>query len=148
MPEYIDYRAIKDRVSIRDALAHYGLLNRMVEKPNGQLFGNCPFHDSKSGTSFKVSPSYRGFNCFGCDVKGNVLNFVARMESCSVHEAAVEIARWIGHHPPLPAETVSPELVSGDGHDGTVPSSRVVETTTGSEPPPPPSSPAAGRWIR
>ena len=51
----------------------------------------CPFHE-ETKPSFKVNLGKKAFNCFGCGEHGNVLDFVAKMETCDLREAATIIA--------------------------------------------------------
>lgn len=96
MPPFIDFKALKRRFSITDALRRYGHLDLMVEMPTGQLKGPCLIHKSRPGsTSFKVTPSHLGFRCFGCGAKGNVLDLVAAVEGVTVQKAAFLIQGWI-----------------------------------------------------
>jgi hypothetical protein len=38
--------------------------------------GGCPFHDSKSGTSFSVTPSNKLFYCHGCCFGGSPVEYL------------------------------------------------------------------------
>ncbi|MEL7361677.1 MAG: JAB domain-containing protein [Bacteroidota bacterium] len=96
MPPFVNYVTLKRRFSVPDALARYGALDQMRESVTGQLKGPCPIHQSApTSTAFKVTPSLRGFRCFGCGAKGNVLDFVAAMEGIGVHDAALLIQEWL-----------------------------------------------------
>jgi DNA primase len=80
----IDYASIRERACFETILSRYGL------KPNG--FGEermirCPFHDDRT-PSCSVNLGKKLFHCFACGETGTILDFVARMESCSVAEAA------------------------------------------------------------
>lgn len=79
-------------------LDHYG-----IKSGRGSSFRiHCPFHDDER-PSCSINPKAKVFNCFGCDSKGNVLDFIGEMEGLdpasefrAVLEAAVEI---LGHNP-------------------------------------------------
>lgn len=94
---YIDFREIKKHVSIEDVLTHYGVLSTL-KGTSDQRKGACPIHGgSNKSTSFSVNFSKDCWNCFGeCDSGGNILDFVAAMESCSIRDAALKIADWFG----------------------------------------------------
>ena len=36
------------------------------------------------------------FHCFACQASGNVLDFVAAIERCSIREAALRLQQWFG----------------------------------------------------
>lgn len=99
---WIDLRALKSQVAIRDVLARYGFLDRLTEKKPGVLTGACPVHGGSNTTSFVVDTNAvpNKWNCFsGCKLnqgEGNVLGLVMRLESCSVREAAEKLCEWFG----------------------------------------------------
>ena len=69
--------------------------------------GLCPFHKEKTG-SFSVNATHGYYYCFGCHEKGDVFNFVMKMESLSFPEAVRAVAQKAGI--PLPKrEFGSPE---------------------------------------
>lgn len=89
---WIDYKRLKESARFEPVLAHYGL----EFKPRGaELVGHCPFHDDKE-PSFAVNAEKRVFNCFGCEAKGNVLDFVMLKEDISVRKAAKLVMDWCG----------------------------------------------------
>jgi DNA primase len=47
---------------------------------------HCPFHDDENASLF-LTPDRMGFNCFGCGVRGDVVEFVERMEGVGFREA-------------------------------------------------------------
>ena len=67
----------------------------------------CPFHKEKTG-SFSVNATHGYYYCFGCHEKGDVFNFVMKMDSLSFPEAVRAVAAKAGI--PLPKrEFSSPE---------------------------------------
>ena len=69
--------------------------------------GLCPFHKEKTG-SFSVNATHGYYYCFGCHEKGDVFNFVMKMESLSFPEAVRSVAAKCNI--PLPKrEFTSPE---------------------------------------
>jgi len=119
--EWIDFRAVKESVSMEMILAHYNVRVRKVNQT--YLRGKCPLpsHTSKeSGDSFGV---HAGKNVWACQsdscVKarrgrkgGNVLDFVALMENCSIREAAAKLQDWF--------RVASPATPTNDKNSGTV----------------------------
>jgi len=43
-----------------------------------------------------VNTEKRVFHCFGCDAKGNVLDFVVRKEAVTIRKAALMLSEWFG----------------------------------------------------
>ena len=98
-----DYRAVKAAVSMEMALANYGVLLQHVG--DGCLRGRCPLptHSSvHSRMSFMVNTEKNAWVCHsdscaagrGGQIGGNVLDFVAAMEKCSIREAASRLQTW------------------------------------------------------
>ena len=67
---------LKANASFEAVLAHYNLTATGSGKDRAVL---CPFHDEQK-PSCKIELERKIFHCFGCGTKGNVLEFVARME--------------------------------------------------------------------
>src|SRR5437868_9121894 len=91
MPQtYIDFAFVKEHASFEPVLAHYNLQVVGRGKDRAVL---CPFHKERK-PSCKIELERRVFHCFGCEAKGNLLEFVARMESNpkDLRAAAVKIA--------------------------------------------------------
>ena len=94
---YINFVAVKSAVTITQVLERYGLLSGMHSIKNGDAYeGRCPIHKGSSDSQFKVSVSKNCWNCFGSECKGggNVLDFVAKMESVDVNQAAHQLNEW------------------------------------------------------
>ena len=92
MPK-IDFKALKDRVSLKDILDHYGILEKLNQKGQS-LRGKCPLHDGDNETSFSVSLEKNAWHCFGGCGGGNQLDFVSKRENVPVFEAAKKIVEW------------------------------------------------------
>lgn len=92
---WVDYKAVKERVSIRDALEHFGLLEGLSEKGDS-LVGSCPIHKGENQTSFRVSLPKNAFHCFSCGAGGNVLDLVAALQGVEVRQAALLLADIFG----------------------------------------------------
>src|SRR5438105_15750247 len=67
-----------------------------LRRRRNQLEGACPIHRGKRDDSFRASLSKNVFHCFACQASGNVLDFVAAMERCSIREAALRLQQWFG----------------------------------------------------
>ena len=90
---YLDFRAIKARVTIRQVLDHYGL-TAQLQRAGESLTGRCPIHQGDRTDSFRVSPDKNCYHCFSCQAHGNQLDLVAALEHCSAKEAAQKLTEW------------------------------------------------------
>jgi DNA primase len=90
---WVDFRLIKQTVTIEAVLGRYGIKLRRSGK---ELRGRCPIHNGEGTDSFHASVDKNAFNCFSCHAKGNVLDLVAALEQCSVREAGQKLQDWFG----------------------------------------------------
>ena len=56
----------------------------------------CPFHDDRSPSATVFLSGNGGFNCNGCQVKGNIFQFEARISNCDPDTARKNIAEITG----------------------------------------------------
>jgi len=92
--EWVDFRLIKESVSMQMILDHYSING--LRKNSSELRGRCPIHKGEGGRTFHVNVSKNVFQCFSCKARGNVLDFVAALEGCTVREAALRLKGWFG----------------------------------------------------
>src|ERR1041385_8473846 len=90
---WIDFKRIKESVTFEQVIAHYGL--ELKPAKGSELLGLCPFHEDTK-PSFRVNTEKRVFHCFGCDAKGNVLDFVVRKEGVTIRKAGLLLSEWFG----------------------------------------------------
>ncbi|HWS95614.1 MAG TPA: CHC2 zinc finger domain-containing protein [Candidatus Methylomirabilis sp.] len=111
MKRWVDFRAVKTAVRMEMVLRRYALkgLHRSAED---RVRGRCPIHHGAGENAFHVSLSKNVFHCFSCGAHGNVLDFVARMEKCSIREAALLLQEWFAVPAREPSEPVEPQLVT------------------------------------
>lgn len=88
---WIDFAAVRQAVSMEMLIIHFGLL---VSRKGAEARLKCPFHGGKSDNSMLINLAENRFYCFGCKTRGDVLEFVANYESCSLHEAALLLDEW------------------------------------------------------
>lgn len=107
--KYIDFGFVKQNADFEQVVGYYNL---KVAQRGKQLSVLCPFHDDTK-PSLKVTPETRGFHCFGCGAKGNILDFVRYMEDCNLREAAEILANIcrIDLAPPCPRSNGRPRPV-------------------------------------
>ncbi len=94
--QWLDFRALKAQVPIRDVLERYGFLDALAEKKPGKLVGPCPIHGGTGKTSFNVDTDKNVFNCFSGCGGGNVLDLVMKIEDVTIREAGEKLAGWFG----------------------------------------------------
>jgi DNA primase len=98
--EWVDFKDIKGKVSMETVLSHYDVHLRRVGAD--EFRGKCPLptHSSTSSNdSFSVSFIRNAWSCQSASciaarsgrVGGNVFDFVAEMERCSIREAALRL---------------------------------------------------------
>lgn len=102
---WVDFRAVKQAVSMEAILRYYQVPN--LRRQHGQLQGRCPIHRGQRDDSFRASLSKNAFQCFVCKAHGNVMDFVAAMEKCSLREAACKLQQWFGPSVALPRWTAT-----------------------------------------
>ncbi len=103
--DWVSFDEIKKTVSLQMVIERYGIPLRRVG--SDALRGKCPLptHNSKTSTeSFTATLSKGIGGAWACQsqsciktrgrVGGNVLDFVAAMEKCSVREAAIRLQSW------------------------------------------------------
>ncbi len=89
---WVDFKAVKAAVTLQAVLDRYGI--NWLRKSKDELRGRCPIHKGEGTDTFHASLSKNAFHCFSCKKRGNVLDFVAAMEDCSVREAAAKLSDW------------------------------------------------------
>src|SRR5271169_4560437 len=103
--DWVNFDEIKKVVTLQMAIEHYGIPLRHVNAAT--LRGKCPLpsHGSeKSKESFTATLTKGVGGAWACQsqsciktrgrVGGNVLDFVAAMEQCSVRDAAIKLQTW------------------------------------------------------
>lgn len=73
---HIDIESIKAKNDVVDVIARYVKLR----KAGKRFQGLCPFHDDKDTPSLVVYPDKQNWHCFGCQKRGDVIDFVAALE--------------------------------------------------------------------
>lgn len=109
---WVDFKAVKTSVSMAAVLQHYGVQG--FKQHGAELRGRCPIHQGEGAESFHANTEKNAFQCFSCKAKGNVLDFVAAMEHCSVRDAGLKLQEWFGlSGPQEKASRPTPRLPSG-----------------------------------
>ncbi|MGH7830300.1 MAG: DNA primase, partial [Candidatus Binatia bacterium] len=82
---------IRERASIVEVISDHLTL----KKTGRNHLGLCPFHAEKT-PSFTVNEEKGIFHCFGCNVGGNVFNFLMQYEHLTFPEAVERVAKRYG----------------------------------------------------
>ena len=93
MSAYVDFKQLKDNVSIEQVVA---MLNLKPRKSGGQLRGRCPIHNGTTDREFVVTPAKGLFYCFGPCGGGDLIALVAKVKDIPVRQAATLIAGHFG----------------------------------------------------
>lgn len=91
MSGWVSFADIKRQVPLEEVLRSYGV--DWLRRSGGpqQYRGRCPIHQGQGTEAFHANLGRNAFHCFACGAGGNVLDFVAKMEGCSVREAALRL---------------------------------------------------------
>ncbi|MCX4909601.1 DNA primase [Streptomyces sp. NBC_00878] len=82
-----DIAALKAAVPLKDVITDYVPLR----KSGREFRGSCPFCEGSSG-QFSVNSHKGAYHCFECQVGGDALDFIMRMEHLSFGEAVDRLA--------------------------------------------------------
>ena len=87
-----DVALVREQASIAEVIGDHVTL-----KPagGGSLKGLCPFHEERS-PSFHVTPAKGLYHCFGCQVGGDVIDFLQRIDHLTFQEAVEKLAARAG----------------------------------------------------
>jgi len=97
--KFVDFRAVKAAITMEQLLQHYGVLDQF-KRTGDSLNGPCPIHKGSNPTQFRVSTTKNLWNCFSdCEHGGNTLDFITKMEKCSIHAAALKAIEWFNLDP-------------------------------------------------
>lgn len=90
----VDFNLIKSAVTMEMLIVQYGITG--LARSGDELRGVCPVHRGKSKREFSVNLVKNTFCCFAptCKARGNVLDFVSKMEQCGVRDAALKLDEW------------------------------------------------------
>jgi hypothetical protein len=84
---HIDVKSIKERANIVTVLESYGV---QLKRAGKLLKACCPFHTEKT-PSFIVYPDENLWHCFGCNIGGDVFDFVKKIDNIGFLEAAEKV---------------------------------------------------------
>lgn len=90
MAIWVDFKEIKQKISIVQVLDYYGITN-LTDK-GVKLVGPCPIHNGDSPQAFHADKEKNIWHCFSkCKRGGNILDFVALKEKIGIREAALKL---------------------------------------------------------
>ena len=94
MKGWLNFRQIKEAVTIGAVLQHYEW--KCLRRRGDHVAGRCPIHRGQGEEAFHVDLRNNGFHCFSCHAHGSVLDLVAKVEHCSLRQAARRLQEWFG----------------------------------------------------
>ena len=76
----IDWRAVRDTISLADVATRLlgSAPGRRGERSARRLWWSCPFHEDRN-PSFCIKQDGRQWRCWGCGMKGDVIELVRRL---------------------------------------------------------------------
>ena len=90
-----DLDTLKSRVDLAELMRSFGI----DLKPEGRnLKACCPWHEDKT-PSLVLNPAKQLYNCFGCEAKGDVLDFLRQNEGLSFGAAVARLRELAGEAP-------------------------------------------------
>ena len=99
---HIDLYELKSRYNLAEVVEFAGItLNGGPEVRQGA----CPFHD-ETNPSFTVYLNTQKFHCFGCEVHGDLYDFVGKLQNATFRATVLQLAAGVGYPlrtTPLPA---------------------------------------------
>jgi DNA primase len=99
MNGWVNFQQIKDTVPIGAVLEHYAW--KCLRRRGERVEGRCPIHRGQGENAFHADLRNNGFHCFSCHAEGSVLDLVAKMEGCSVRQAALRLQEWFDVQRPV-----------------------------------------------
>ena len=125
---WIDFRTLKEQISLQDILAFYGIT---LCGQGQERVGPCPLHHVDNRTAFHVNLAKNRWYCHTRCGGGDVIDFVSKKELCTLREAALWLLEHFGqaydktlkshsamplasmaHHPYLRERRITSETVS------------------------------------
>lgn len=102
---WMDFACIRAQSDFLTILARYHIA---PARHQGQVSLLCPFHDDRQ-PSLSINLERKLFHCFACQAKGDILDFVARIENVSLLDAAGIVIECCG----IPVEGQRPKPAEG-----------------------------------
>ncbi|MBF0425783.1 MAG: DNA primase [Magnetococcales bacterium] len=88
---------LKERVDLVELIGRH----LHLKKKGSSWVGLCPFHHEKT-PSFNVRGDHGYFKCFGCDAKGDAIDFLMHIQGLPFQDAVETLAREAGLELPAP----------------------------------------------
>ncbi len=119
MSRWVNYQELREGLSFEELLTRYGV-EYTVKGEQATAFCPLPAHKSRSARqsrSFSVNLAKGIFQCFGCQAKGNVLEFGVLMEgldpsdSKQFRQGALKLKAWCSG-PPDEERTATPAIAA------------------------------------
>jgi len=85
----VSFAQVKQNIPLLTVAKSYGVALR---RSGSELIGPCPLHNGDNPTAFHLNPDKNRWRCFTQCGYGDVIDFVANMEGCSLLDAAVQLA--------------------------------------------------------
>lgn len=141
---WVDFRAVKSAVTMEAVLDRYSV--KLYRVNRSHVRGKCPLpmhRSAASKVSFIANTEKNVWSCKSdsCVAErkgktgGNVIDFVALMEGCSIKEAAEKLTAWYGLDAKLPVRTAEATENRAGKVPGLAPDSGAGKSEEGDNPP-------------
>ncbi len=105
--DWADFKEIKAKVSFETVLLRLGLLEKL-QKVGDEWVGDCPFHKGSDKPTFHVNVTKGAFICFACKAKGNVIDFVSKLQGIGLRAAGVYLSQFLEGGSPQASAAADP----------------------------------------
>ncbi len=92
----LDAEHVKQRADLVKLIQHRGI---DLKAAGDGFIGLCPFHDDRNNPSLSVSSEKGVFNCFACSARGDVFEFVQKLDNVDFPTALRTVADFAGVTP-------------------------------------------------
>jgi DNA primase len=83
-----DTKAILDNLNVLEVLKKYGV--KIAKKMGDEISLCCPFHKDDTPSMY-INEKTKLFKCFGCEIKGNLITFISKLEKITYIEAVQKL---------------------------------------------------------
>lgn len=133
-PKWVDFNHVKASVTMEQILVHYGIRDTFATKQGGKsLRGPCPIHRGENPEQFSIDLTKNIWKCHSgnaCSNGGNLLDFVCKMEDCTLRQAALKLCDWFDLQTPPKPSTEQKQTAKSPEVKPTTPAAKATSPTS------------------